>query len=322
MVSILLTVLKIIGIAILVILGLLIMLLLFVLFVPVRYRAKGDYHDNHFATDMRVTWLLHAASFKAEYCIGQVFHMRLKIFGITVYDNLKTTGKKFKNKKRKSTKNKSGDVGEIQAASFEDTSESENEVPQSGFLENYDEKEFAPAQNLSANIDENQFDSEKETHKWHFLRKIKIIFRNFVNFFKNIKFTFQKIYDTIVRIKDNIKYYLELLQLDSTKQAVTVCRKQLGWVFKKISPKKFRINLHLGFEDPAVMGEVLAVWGMFYPMHQGNIDIQPEFDQSVIEGSFFLKGCISVFVFVKVACVLYFDKNLKLLIRHLKRNKI
>ncbi len=101
-----------------------------------------------------------------------------------------------------------------------------------------------------------------------------------------------------------------------------MCRKQLGWVFKKILPKKFRINLHLGFEDPAVMGEVLAVWGMFYPLHQGNIDIQPEFDRSVIEGAFSLKGCMSVYVFVKVACILFFDKNIKLLIKHLKRNKI
>ena len=46
MVSILLTVLKIIGIAMLVILGLLLLLLLLVLFVPVRYRAKGDCHNN------------------------------------------------------------------------------------------------------------------------------------------------------------------------------------------------------------------------------------------------------------------------------------
>lgn len=152
--------------------------------------------------------------------------------------------------------------------------------------------------------------------------KIKIIFINFVNFFKNITFTFQKIYGTIIRIKDNIKYYLELLQLDSTKQALSVCRKQLGWIFKKILPKKFRINFHLGFEDPAVMGEVLAVWGMFYPLHQGNINIQPEFDRSVIEGEFTLKGCMSVYVFVRAACILFFDKNIKLLIKHLKRNKI
>lgn len=304
----------------LVILGLLLLLLLLVLFVPVRYRAKGDCHNNGFTADIRVTWLMHMASFKAEYSIGQAFHMRLKLFGITAYDNLKTAGKKIKNKKGKSTKNKSEGAGEIQAASYEEIQEAENEqeIPEGVFLEN----DFRKGQNFSANIDETEFVSDKETDKRHIFGKIKIIFINFVNFFKNITFTFQKIYGTIVRIKDNIKYYLGLLQLDSTKQALSVCRKQLGWVFKKILPKKFRINLHLGFEDPAVMGEVLAVWGMFYPLHQGNIDIQPEFDRSVIEGAFSLKGCMSVYVFVKVACILFFDKNIKLLIKHLKRNKI
>ncbi|MDE7323928.1 MAG: hypothetical protein K2N73_14670 [Lachnospiraceae bacterium] len=310
--------LKIIGIVILVILGLILLLLLLILFVPVRYRTKGEYLDNNFAADMRVTWFLHTASFKAEYSIGQAFHMRLKILGITIYDNLKAAGKKYKNKKMKSTKNKSEDVGEIQAASYEDTQEYEKDIPQSAFLKN----DYQEEQNLSVNTDEDEFVSEKATHKWHILYKVKIIFINFVNFLKNIKFTFHKIYDTIIRVKDNIKYYLELLQLDSTKQAFSMCIKQLGWAFKKILPKKFRINFHLGFEDPAIMGEVLAVWGMFYPLHQGNIDIRPEFDRSVIEGEFSVKGCISVYVFVKVACVLFFDKNIKLLIRHLKRNKI
>lgn len=84
MVSILLTVLKIIGIAMLVILGLLLLLLLLVLFVPVRYRAKGDCHNNGFTADIRVTWLMHMASFKAEYSIGQAFHMRLKLLYYSV----------------------------------------------------------------------------------------------------------------------------------------------------------------------------------------------------------------------------------------------
>ena len=46
MVSVILTILKIIGIGILVILGIIILLVLFVLFVPVRYKAGGNYADN------------------------------------------------------------------------------------------------------------------------------------------------------------------------------------------------------------------------------------------------------------------------------------
>lgn len=330
MVSILLTVLKIIGIVLLVILGLFVLILLLVLFVPVRYRAKGDYHDTSIAAGMHVTWLLHAASFKADYTSGQAFHMRLKIFGIPVYDNQKTGGKKFRNKKSVSTKNKTGSAGEIQAASFEDAQEDITEKKETIISENDYEADNSLSwisddnveQNLTADTSELEDFSEKETGIRKIFLKIKTFFINFVNFFKNIKFTFQKICGTIIKIKDNIKYYLELLQLDSTKQAFSVCKEQLAWVFKKVSPKKFRINLHLGFDDPAIMGEVLAVWGMFYPLHQGAIDIQPEFDASVIEGNFSLKGHTSVYVFAKAACVLFFDKNIKLLIKHLKCSKI
>ncbi len=153
------------------------------------------------------------------------------------------------------------------------------------------------------------------------LAKIKDFFTKFVNFFKKIKFTFDKVCDTMVRIKKNIKYYLELLQRDSTKQALSVCWGQFGRIVKKVAPRKFRVNLHLGFEDPAVMGQVLAVWGMLYPLHLGAVDIQPEFDQVVLEGDFSFQGKVSVIVFVHAGCVLLFNKDLKGLIKSLRQKE-
>ncbi|MDE6619488.1 MAG: hypothetical protein K2K74_03165, partial [Lachnospiraceae bacterium] len=121
MISILLTVLKIIGIAILIILGLIFLILLLALFVPVRYNGKGCYHDGSFAARLRASWLLHIISASGTYELGQSFHIRLRLFGIAVYDNQKEkTSRKNKNKKVKSTKNKTESAGEIQAASEEE----------------------------------------------------------------------------------------------------------------------------------------------------------------------------------------------------------
>ncbi len=88
-----------------------------------------------------------------------------------------------------------------------------------------------------------------------------------------------------------------------------------------MAPRKFRVNLHLGFEDPAVMGQVLAVWGMLYPLHLGAVDIQPEFDQVVLEGDFSFQGKVSVIVFVHAGCVLLFNKDLKGLIKSLRQKE-
>ncbi|MBO5033795.1 MAG: hypothetical protein J6D08_18310 [Lachnospiraceae bacterium] len=327
MVSVLLTILKIIGIVILILLGLLLFLLLVVLFVPVRYKAKGGGQRDDFAAELRASWLLHIVSLRGICHKGQAFHLRLKLFGIPVYDNLKINTRKMKNKKEKQTKTNSKEhTGEIQAASLEEGAE-ENQFQ----ADRQNEKTFGNSAQKQADctietpiLTDNSvfdgFDKGQQTQEEHFFQKVKRFVAVFVNFFKNIKFTFRKICDTMVKIKDNIKYYLELLQLDSTKRAFSTCAKQLKRIFKHVSPKKYQVNLHLGFEDPAVMGEVLAVWGMLYPWHLGNIDIQPEFDHSVLEGTFLLKGHISVYTFVWTACILLFDRDIKHLMKHLKRN--
>lgn len=327
MVSILLTVLKIIGITVLIILGLILFILLLALFVPVRYRGQGEY-QNGIVAKVRASWLLHLVSLRGMYQNGQGIHYVLKILGITVYDNLKVDSGKTKHKKVKSTKNKTEDVGEIQAASSEEN-RSGDVVSKAGPLgeghhDNFygdisgdspDEPELSATDSFSDKV------HIRSNKKIGIVQKIKNILTKFVNFFKNIKFTFVKVCDTIMKIKDNINYYVKILQTDSAKRALTVCQKQFVYVLGKLSPQKYRVNLHLGFEDPAVMGEVLAVWGMLYPLHMGNIDLQPEFEQSVMEGDFSFQGHVSVFVFVRVACILFFDKDFKCLLKHLGRSE-
>lgn len=332
MVSILLTVLKIIGIIILVILGLILFLLLLILFVPVRYYGNGSYQEDFFAAKLRASWLLHLISVRGELQKEQALHIYMKIFGITVYDNLKADDTKTRHKKSKSTKNKTESTGEIQAASAEEpysegvTDEevpSEHNVLEENGIEYSTPIEKKQNEHLAEHtrIDTVEGNDGSNRKKIRIVQKIKIILIKFVNFFKNIKFTFNKVCDTMVRIKNNIEYYLKVLQLDSTKRAFAACQKQLKYVLKKILPRKYRINLHLGFDDPAVMGEILAVWGMFYPFHLGNIDIQPEFEQAVVKGDFSFQGHVSVNAFVQVACILFFDKDIRRLIRHLKHNE-
>ena len=301
MVLTLFTVLKIIGIVILVLLGLILFVLLLVLFVPVRYRGSGSYQNGTFMTTLRGSWLLHIVSVMGAYQNGQELHLVLRIFGIPFFDT-------FRNKKAKPTKTKGKPTGEIQAASSE-----KDDSGYWGSEETFQEKDFQ---------EENSYQKYGQTvKKPNIIQKIKDFFTKFVNFFKKIKFTFDKVCDTMVRIKKNIKYYLELLQRDSTKQALSVCWGQFGRIVKKVAPRKFRVNLHLGFEDPAVMGQVLAVWGMLYPLHLGAVDIQPEFDQVVLEGDFSFQGKVSVIVFVHAGCVLLFNKDLKGLIKSLRQKE-
>ena len=166
-------------------------------------------------------------------------------------------------------------------------------------------------------IEEKNEIGDENTDKITIFQKIKQFFIKFFEFFRKIKFTFQKICVIMRKIKDNINYYLELLQQESTKRAFALCKKQLLRILKHVCPQKYGAKLHLGFEDPAVLGNVLAIWGMLYPLHMGRIDIQPEFEQTIAEGSFWVRGRISVYVFLWTAWLFLTDKNIRRLRKQL-----
>lgn len=313
MVSVILAILRIIGIGILVILGIIIALVLLVLFVPVRYRAGGSYMDSHADILGTVHWLIGIVSVTIRVQNEQPVHIRAKLFYIPVFDNLKKRKRKQKNSRKRKK-----EEPQLQAASV---SGEDTEAP--------DEAKAPPAPKeeavlpMPARTERTEEESEtggaegENTDKIPFFQKIQNIFMKFIKFFENIKFTFQRIYVIIIKIKDNITYYLELLQQESTKRAFELCKKQLLRILKNLCPNKYSVKLHLGFEDPAVLGNVLAVWGMLYPWHMGNIDICPEFEKQIVEGSFFFKGRVSVYVLLWTAWLFMTDKNIKRLRKQL-----
>ena len=342
---IVLTILKIIGIALLVILGILLVLICLALFVPVRYRAGGTYKDNIINASMSASWLLHIISAKIGYEGKGQPHIKVKLLFFTLFDNL-AENKKEKTAKNKSKKgkNSAGYGEEIQAASIEENgSQPQKESSVNADTDLNTAKAFDDSIDIDidtdggANVSETKSDnsdtiididgdaagmdinSEQKQPKGNIIQKVRKILKKLIDFVQNIKYTFNKICDTIASIRSNAEYYLNLLRLDSTKAAFLKCRNELLRVFRRLAPKKFQANLHLGFDNPAILGDIMAVWGMLYPFHQGRVNIQPEFEQTIIEGDFSFKGCISLFVFVRTALVIFFDKNIRGFYRQLKR---
>lgn len=88
MITILLLILKIIGITVLSIIGLFLVILCLILFVPIRYYF---YSDNYKKTnaDMSVSWLLHMIHIKIEYEDELLYRVRL--FGYIIYPKKKRT---------------------------------------------------------------------------------------------------------------------------------------------------------------------------------------------------------------------------------------
>ncbi|MGF7145756.1 hypothetical protein HNQ56_004199 [Anaerotaenia torta] len=79
---------KIIGILLLSILGLFLLLVTVTLLVPVRYRAEVRHGEGLFFLKGRVNWLFHILHVNISHIEG-VWHIRARIFGYVLFDNLR-----------------------------------------------------------------------------------------------------------------------------------------------------------------------------------------------------------------------------------------
>ena len=150
-------------------------------------------------------------------------------------------------------------------------------------------------------------------------RTIAGFFGSLFRILRNIKYTILKIYDKIKHIVRNIRYYLAVIKSETFQRAYKVCSTQIVRLLKGILPKKLEGTLRIGTGDPASTGQVMAVYGILYPLLGDNIAITPDFEEQVIEGRLNIKGKITVFCILKTAWIIYFNKDLRRVMKLFKR---
>lgn len=314
---ILLTVLKIIGIILLALLSIVIILICFILFVPVRYRLQAYYRDKY-ELQGKISWLFHILSIRILVDSANALQIIVRVFGIPVFHNQKPDSATGRKKKVKQEKQKQRAVSpesetkpQIHTASIENEEEEQLIQPA---VSSENQKSDRTVED-SRITDETSDLKNDNGHDLPFFQKIKVFFLNIIYFLKNIKYTFRKFYDTMIDIKGNITYYYNLLQQDGTKLAFEACKDKMIKIYRNIRPKEWQVNLHIGMDDPASMGEIMGIWGMLYPFHEGRISMEPDFEHQVFEGDFYCKGRITINVYLWAAFTILFDKNIK----HLKK---
>ncbi len=354
----LLVVLKIIGIILLILLGIVLLLVICSLFLPMRYRVEVTRTEGEGEPPVRIkgkiTWFLHILNVRIRYPAETIVLAR--VFFIPVY----TIPKKEKQKKHKA-KDKKRENQEVKAESEEAFSDQEEETDSVETAPSgQEEKENAGAASPETreNIAENKKAqqaltdqtakkaeeqsgiphvtikgtkaSQEETEEkiplkdrirllWEFLKKIISQIRNL---FQNIQYTIQNICDKIKSVLENIQYYREVIESDIFRQSFSLCKGELIYLLKKLKPDKLKADFIVGMDDPAATGEILAIYGMLYPMIGSDINVAGDFENKRIEGLFVVKGHMNVYTFLKIAVKLYFNKDIKKLIRLLKKEAV
>ncbi len=331
MISILLIILKIIGIAILVILGLILLLLLLVLLVPVKYRVKGTYDDT-FQCKGNVSWLFHLVSI--GFTVGEEVVTSIRILGIplSAFMKLKKDGPKADamDDSMKRDSNQSIKEEEDQKETIQDTTMAKKPALEESKTVMDTPEKYADTTSDSTEEDKQSFLQQirnRIKNVWnkitsvviHMINKVKSFIRAFIDKIKNIMQSIKDFKQNLREKKKNLKRYLRILQSDNTKAAFALCKNKIFKMFKHIFPRKLHAEITYGFDDPATTGYSLALYGML-PVYIGkSIHLHPDFEKQIFKADFRVKGAIRAWTFLYHALGIFFDKNCRNLYHIVKK---
>lgn len=290
-------ILKMIGIILAVILGILVLLVCIVLFVPVRYEGEVVFPGNvdDIKARAKITWLLHLISAQMVYKKGKM-KWQLRI----AWKKIGSEQKEHKPEEKPVCKDR-------EKQSENPMEDGQGEVPEKPVED--DQKELTGK--LQNAVSEKKNESQEKKISGKLFEKIKA-------FFEKIKYTFRKICDKIKEITDKKEKITAFLEDDVHRSALSRLKKEMIWIKRFLNPKRFSLNLHFGFDDPYRTGQVLAGLSMLYPFVGEYMNIEPEFEQQVLDGSFHIKGTLRAIYLAILAGKMIFDKNVRATYRNIR----
>lgn len=326
MLHILFVILKILGIVLVSLLALFLLILLVVLFVPIRYQLDAKKRDE-IIVKMRVNWLLRIIFVRIWY-INEQLHIKLRLFGIPIWDNLKPKKEKTpKSKIKKEKRKKEGQKEEEQ--SFEEESDlSFDKSSSKDIVKKIEEKEPL----LEIKVKQNEF---KDSSNVHNKSKIGKLIDKISSFFTKMKNLFQKIPKILRTIKEKVlgvktlfanliekkNKIIAFFQDEKNKSGIKVAFVQVFALLRHCGPQKLKGYVKFGMEDPSTTGQLLGVASIVYAKFQGAITFEPDFENQVFEAEVMAKGRIRIISLLIIGIRLIRDKNFKELLKNVKQIK-
>ena len=313
MIHILFLILKIIGWILLFLLAILLLLILTILFYPVKYRfsAKGENTLDTLVADGKVSWLFHLISGSASYEHGE---LKWK---------LRLAWKKFASSKEEQneTSEKSVVPEPLEKEPLEDEKKSEikdNPPEKDVKIEKASEKE--PKIEKGSKIEkEPGIEKESGTEKTKVREERRSESVQTESKLKKIKYTFQKLCGTIKKAGEKKEFLTAFLTYEKHQRAFEAVKKELCHLLHVLKPKKLQANVTFGFSDPSWTGYMLAFLGSIYGLIGEYVQIQPDFEERKLEGNASAEGKIRVIYFAVPAWKLFWNKDVKITYKHIRK---
>lgn len=304
MLGVLLTILKIIGLILLAFLCLVLLLILIILFVPIKYKAVGEYKEKKPDILLNVSYFLHIVSVsftfkdkKPEFYI-KIFGFKLKKKKKIKKDdtNLQTNVEDAQTSNNTENNNKSKDVDDNVSTNAEPVSNS-SDVNETTAEDNTAK---TSSNETSTNDSKDEIDNSTEENETETKVSIK---------------------EKISKTKNDIDFYINLIKSDYFKNTFYVIKHRIGKILKSILPKRGRINLWLGFENAGTTGEIVGIYKALYSYIGHVVKLNSYYDRECTDVDFNIKGRIYIFIIAFHGLCILLNRNVLKILKMLKKRK-
>ena len=315
-----LKVLAVIGIVLGSLLLLALIILNIFLFVPFRYKIGGSNKDKlyfYFLSSFFLSFFRLKIYYKEE-----MGYVAIRLFGIKIIDKtfpelielVEKLSEKFSKKDKKSDKETE------ETSKTDDASLEADTIPETDTEEyTITEEEVEEFLNEPDEIDEMNAFEKNIT----FLSSIKDFILNIKKKWYNFKRFVKEKIDQWNKIKKYIKYYWKVLNHPSVKPTLKLFWDLMIKMMKHVWPRKWRLKIKYGDEDPYLTGRVHGYICMARGLFQREIDFTPVWDENIFEFDGYVKGRIQLIVFLMFAFKIFANRHLrKLVILIIKGGKI
>lgn len=300
MLTVILSILKVVFITLLVLLGILILCIFIALFCPMFYKAEGHKNADSLALHLKGSWFFGIIKVHFDYPKPGSFIVKLLCF--TLYDSSKPPQKKEKADKtsRKSDKNQYHPaINTSLLASIEEEEAAEAARTDAALHQT----EGASSQMEDASTTATGDSSAEQT-----------------GLLEKILCSFRKIYDKIKHIRSEINFYKRLYETSEAQELISRILNKVKRILRAVVPKDLEANILLGTGQPDTTGYAAAAYGMLSPFIGTSVHFTPDFENKIAEGYFKAKGHITVFVLLKNVLSVLLDRNFRIILRRIKKH--
>lgn len=308
MLTIFLTILKIIGILLLVVIGLLILGILAILFVPLRYDGKISYNDKNQCVATQITWLFRLICIEGGY--QEKVYARARLLWFTLW-------------KWKADEKENDKEDHLESADY-----SEEELDR--LLEERSQKEESKEETKEAKVIEEKLDEPDAEENLTEVQPTEIEPKEVeLNEAKSNeaestekkpkKIQFQQIGKRIEEIKEKIKHIKEMASDQRIHRAILLLIDGAWKMVRHSLPRKIKGRAKFGFEDPSTTGQILTYVSLLYPCYAKSVELVPMFTEKVIDLDLYFRGRVRLFSLIWICVKIWFDRNFRYLYKKVKK---